>query len=179
MNRIIRQVFGTTRPREIFGDILTFDRLVSRPVVHIIYWCGLGLLFIAAMGVLGVAVGNALSDLTLKGVLLSIPMLIVGWLGVLIGILMWRAFCEFYMAVMSIAEDLRYLRQYQERVTPGSAPVSPMAAPVQPAPQAMTPEPQAAAETQSPPQPAETPATEQHNVLEDPFFNPRFGKRDY
>ncbi len=175
MNRIIRQVFGTTRPKEIWGDLLTFDRLVTRPVIHIIYWCGLGLLFIAAMAVLGVAVGNAMSDLTVKGVLLSVPVLIGGWLAVLIGILLWRSFCEFYMAVLSIAEDLRVLRQYQEKLDQASAAAAPQApAPQAPEPRVMS-EPQAAAEPVPVP---ETPA-KPHDPVEDPFFSPRFGKRDY
>lgn len=178
MNRIIREVFGTTRPKDIWSSILTFDRLVTRPVVHIIYWCGLGLLFIAAMGVLGIAVGNAWSDMTVKGVLLSIPVLVVGWIAVLIGILVWRSCCEFYLAVMSIAEDLRVLRQYQEKLTPGPVQETAPAPVRQPAPPS-APEPRYAAEPAPQPQPqADTPARP-GDVLEDPFFSPRFGKRDY
>ncbi len=173
MNRIIREVFGTTRPKDIWSSMLTFDRLVTRPVVHIIYWCGLGLLFIAAMGVLGVAVGNAWSDLTVKGVLLSIPVLVVGWIAVLIGILVWRSCCEFYLAVMSIAEDLRVLRQYQEKLGPVPVPeAAPSTAQAMPQP---APQPQYVAE----PQPQPESSTRPGDVLEDPFFSPRFGKRDY
>ena len=174
MNRIIRQVFGTTRPKEIWGDLLTFNRLLSKPIVHIIYWCGLGLLFIAACIVLGVSVGSAIKDGTLMGILLSIPLLIGGWFAVLIGVLLWRGVCEVFLAVLSIAEDLRVLRQYQEKLEPVSAPVQPAQPMPQPQPQPVAPEPQAAAE----PAPAPDPAA-QHNVLEDPFFSPRFGKRDY
>lgn len=168
MNRIIRQVFGTTRPKDIWSSLLTFDRLVTKPVVHIVYWCGLGLLFIAFMAIFGISVGSAIKDGTVMGAMLSIPLLVVGWLGVLIGVLVWRSCCEFYLAVMSIAEDLRFLRQFQEKL--GVAP-----GPVPTAPQPVAPEPQAVAETA--PEPA--PSSDPHNVLEDPFFNPRFGKRDY
>ncbi|MEI9903965.1 MAG: DUF4282 domain-containing protein [Asticcacaulis sp.] len=122
MNRIIRQVFGTTRPKEIWGDLLTFERLLSKPVVHIVYWCGLGLLFIAFMAIFGVAVGSAIKDGTVMGALLSIPLLVGGWLGILIGVFLWRGMCELMLAVFSIAEDLRILRQYQEKARPRTGP---------------------------------------------------------
>jgi len=178
MNRIIRQAFGTTRPGEIYNSLLTFDRLVTKPVVHMVYWAGLGLLFLAACGVAGVAVGSALHDSDPMGWLLAFGMTVIGWLLILIGVLVWRAACEFYMAVLSIAEDLRTLRQYQEKLELPKA-AAPAAAP-QPQFQ-----PQAVAETFAPKvdplkfeppaadsEPAPTPET--GNILEDPFFRPRF-----
>ena len=171
MKSIIRQVFGTTRPRDIWMDLLTFDRMVSRPIVHIIYWCGLGLLIIAACGTLGIAIGSGMKDGSMMGWVLSIPVLIIGWLAILIVVLIWRAFCEFLLAVMSIAEDLRVLRQYQEKLEP------PAVAPVAPAPRP-------AAEYDAP-LPAVgdevKPAAERGtpgDILEDPFFRPRFERRD-
>ena len=98
--------------------------------------------------------------------------LVAGWLAVLIGVLLWRGVCELMLAVFSIAEDLRTLRQYQEKLGPVPAPAPSAPAPQ---PQTFTPEPQAAAE----PAPAPQPTVEGSNVMEDPFFNPRFGKRDY
>ncbi len=172
MNRIIRQAFGTSRPKDVFFNLLTFDRMVTRPIVHIVYWIGLCLLFIAAMAVAGTAVGEGLKE-GLQGWLLAVPFLVVGWLMVLIGALLWRGMCEFYMAVLSIAEDLRFLRQFQEKLpaeptpAPASAPVAPVAArPV--APQTM----EAAASVVSQPV-----AAEPSDITETPFFQPRFGKR--
>ncbi|HTN41102.1 MAG TPA: hypothetical protein VLZ84_08125, partial [Asticcacaulis sp.] len=78
MKRIIRQVFGTTRPKEIWGDLLTFERLVTKPIVHIIYWVGLGLFTIAAFGVLGISIGTAIKEGMPWGVLLALPFFIVG-----------------------------------------------------------------------------------------------------
>ncbi len=60
MNRIIRQAFGSSRPRDVFFNLLTFDRMVTRPIVHIVYWIGLGLLAVAAMAVAGTAVGEGI-----------------------------------------------------------------------------------------------------------------------
>lgn len=189
MSKIIRQAFGSTRPSDITRTLLTFDRLTARPIVHIVYWLGLGLLFIAAMGFLGVAVGSVIKDPSMWGMLLSFGVLIVSWLMVLIGVMLWRAFCEFYMAVLSIADDLRVLRQYQEKLEPAptSRPQSPYMAPqtdaaaqAQPAPtvQPMT--------SRSDPLRFEVPSSEPPasvqpetgNILEDPFFRPRFGKAE-
>jgi hypothetical protein len=200
MNRIIRQVFGTTRPRDIFGDMLTFDRMPVRPVIHIVYWAGLGLFVIAGFGMAGVSVGSALHDRDMMAWLLAIGVTVVGWLALLIGVLAWRAFCQFFMAIMNIADDLRYLRQFQERLSPDptSAPApQPMAQPVvqpvptEPAPQPAPaqPAPQTAAsrlfnsatstpaEDASPMADGEAPK-ETGDILEDPFFRPRFGKKE-
>jgi len=158
MNRIIRQAFGSSRPKDVFLNLLTFDRMVTRPIVHIVYWLGLGLLAIAACAVLGTAAGEAVKEGP-QGWLLATGFLIVGWLLILIGVLLWRSLCEFYLAVLSIAEDLRYLRQFQEKLPPVDAPV----AAVQPvAPQT--------AEVAAPPPGAD-------DITETPFFQPRFGKR--
>lgn len=176
MKRTIQQVFGTTRPRDIFSGLLTFDRLVTRPIVHIVYWAGLGLLFIAAMAILGMAVGSAIKDSSPMGILLSFPLLIVGWLGVLIGVLVWRSICEFYMAVMSIADDLRYPRQFQEKLDPGVAVAAPAAQPAaQTTAQAFTPKVDPMNfEVPTPDAYAEVADKETGDILDDPFFRPRF-----
>lgn len=172
MSRMIRQVFGTTRPRDIWSTLLTFEQLVTRPMVHIVYWAGLGLLVIFGCGWIGVMIGSGLKDASLMGWLLSFGVGVAGLLGVLIAMLAWRSACEFYMAVMSIAEDLRHLRQYQDKLVPAE----PARAQPQPvAPQAPAPEP-AAYETQPA---ADQPRTDEAgNILEDPFFRPRFETRD-
>lgn len=166
MKRVMRQVFGSTRPKDIWLDLWTFDRLNAQALVHIVYWAGLSLLLIAAFGVAGVAVGNALADGSVWGFVLALPMVVIGWLGVIIGIILWRVLCEFILSVMGIAEDLRVLRQYQEKLAP-MEPQAPASAPtsVEPAlADAFTPEPASAA------------APEDGNILEDPFFRPRFEK---
>ncbi len=177
MKRIIRQVFGTTRPKEIWGDLLTFERLVTKPIVHIIYWVGLGLFTIAAFGVLGISVGTAIKEGMPWGIMLALPFFIVGMLSILVGVLLWRGFCEFYLAVMSIAEDLRTLRQYQEKLVQpgafGSAPVAPQG---EPATDIIAPTPDTAvAEEASEPI---VKGKSKDNILEDPFFRPRFERKD-
>lgn len=180
MNRIIRQAFGTTRPGEIYHSLLTFDRLVTKPIVHLVYWAGLCLFFIGACIVAGVAVGSALHDSDPMAWLLAFGLIVIGWLLILVGILVWRAACEFYMAVLSIAEDLRTLRQYQEKLE------IPQVPPARPAAPSVAPQPQAVAEGFAPkvdPLKFEPPSAdsepdvttpESGNILEDPFFRPRF-----
>lgn len=91
-------------------DLLTFDRLLTGPVVHIIYWCGLGVIVLAGFSIAGAAIGLAIKDGTVMGVLLAFPVFISGLLVLAAMTLLWRAFCEFYVAVFRISEDLRALR---------------------------------------------------------------------
>jgi hypothetical protein len=165
MKRTIRQVFGTTRPRDIWLNLFTFDQMLTRPIIHIVYWCGLGLLFIFALGWLGIMVGTGIKDASVMGWLLSFGLTVIGFLGLLIAVLAWRSVCEFYMAVMNIADDLRYLRQFQEKLTPQT-----FAAQMPPAEPAVESETAAAA-----PEPT---VKGKDNILEDPFFRPRFERKD-
>lgn len=173
MNRIIRQAFGTTRPKDIYLNLMTFDRMVMRPIVHIVYWVGLGLLVIAAMAVAGTAVGEAIKEGMPWGFVLALPLLIVGWLMILIAALLWRSFCEFYMAVMNIADDLRYLRQHQEKLSmPQAAPVT---APETAPESAIVPSAFDSAATVGSSE--ATQVVQGSDVVDAPFFQPRFGKQ--
>jgi hypothetical protein len=92
-------------------DLLTFDRLMTGPVIHLIYWAGLGVIIIGFFGAIGAAVGVAMQDTNIIGRLLALPVVIAGLLvGFALGLL-WRSFCEFYVAIFRIADDLRALRQ--------------------------------------------------------------------
>ena len=92
-------------------DILTFDRLITGPVIHLVYWCGLGVIVVAAFSVVGAAVGVAWREGSWAALLLALPVLAVGLLVVVAMTLIWRAFCEFFVAVMRIADDLSALRR--------------------------------------------------------------------
>lgn len=105
-------------PREFFWDLLTFDRLLTGPVVHLIYWAGLALIVLAGFSVAGGAIGLAIKGGSLLSVLLAFPILIGGLLVVGALALLWRGFCEFYVVVFRISEDLRALR---EKEVPGSS----------------------------------------------------------
>nr|WP_091741630.1 DUF4282 domain-containing protein [Phenylobacterium immobile] len=107
-----------TRPDGAGGgliwDLLTFERLVTSNVVHLIYWAGLALIFLVAFGGVGAAVGVAIREGSILGVLLAIPVLAAGLLVCAILILLWRSFCELYVAVFRISDDLAALRKVAE-----------------------------------------------------------------
>ncbi len=96
---------------QILWDLLTFERLMTNSVVHLIYWAGLALIVLAAFGTIGAAVGVALREASWLGALLAIPVLIGGLLVICALVLIWRSFCEFYVAVFKISEDLSALRR--------------------------------------------------------------------
>ncbi len=95
----------------LLWDLLTFDRLVTGPVIHFIYWAGLGVVALFAFSVVGAAVGLALKEPGVGSLLLAFPVLVAGLLVAGALVLLWRAFCEFYVAIFRISEDLRALRQ--------------------------------------------------------------------
>ena len=88
--------------------------MITGPVIHIVYWCGLGVIVLAAFGVIGASVAVAIRERTLETVLLAIPSLVGGLLLVLAGGLLWRAFCEFYVVIFRIGDDLSALRRVAE-----------------------------------------------------------------
>jgi len=95
---------------QFLWDLLTFERLITGSVVHLVYWAGLGIIGVMAFGVLGASVGVAIREGG-WGILLAVGVLGVGMLGVFIAVLLWRAFCEFYVTIFKISEDLHVLRQ--------------------------------------------------------------------
>jgi energy-converting hydrogenase Eha subunit E len=101
-------------PRGLLWELLTFDRLITGPVVHLIYWAGLGVIMLLGFGVVGAAIGLALRDPNLMSVLLAIPAIVAGLLIAAALALLWRAVCEFYVAVFRISDDLRALRLMDE-----------------------------------------------------------------
>lgn len=105
----------------LFWDLLTFDRLMTGPVIHIIYWAGLGVVSLIGFGAIGAAVGMALREPSLVGILLAIPVLVGGLLVVAALVLLWRSFCELYVAIFRLSDDLHALR-LQAEAEPGRAP---------------------------------------------------------
>ena len=94
----------------LLWDLLTFERLMTNQVIHLIYWAGLAIIALGAFGTIGAAVGVAIRDPFPFGLLLAIPVVVMGLLGMAALILLWRSFCEFYVAIFKISEDLSVLR---------------------------------------------------------------------
>jgi len=93
------------------GTFLTFDRMVAGQVILLIYWSGLGIIALIGFSVIGAGVGLAMREDGLSGWLLGGPLLVAGILVVIALTLLWRAVCEFYIAVFRISDDLRALRR--------------------------------------------------------------------
>lgn len=108
----------------VFWDLLTFEHLMTNQVIHLIYWAGLAIIVLGVFGTIGAAVGVAIRDPSLIGALVAIPVLIGGLLVMGALVLLWRSFCEFYVAIFRISEDLAVLRAdvEAERKRAGGAP---------------------------------------------------------
>jgi hypothetical protein len=100
--------------QSILWDLLTFDRLLTGPVMHLIYWCGLGVVALVGFGIVGAAIGVAIRGGGWEGPVLAIPMLVGGLLAIAALGLLWRGACEFFLAVFQIADDLQALRRAAE-----------------------------------------------------------------
>lgn len=109
----MRQAFNRPEggPGALLWDLLTFERLMTNTVIHLVYWAGLGVILLAAFGSVGAAVGVAIRDPLPWGVLLAIPVLVAGLLVTAVLVLLWRSFCEFYVTIFKISEDLAVLRE--------------------------------------------------------------------
>ena len=110
----------------VFWDLLTFEHLMTNQVIHLIYWAGLAIVALGAFGTIGAAVGVAIRDPFPFGLLLAIPVVVGGLLVMAALILLWRSFCEFYVAIFKISEDLAVLRSdvEAERARTGKPPTA-------------------------------------------------------
>ncbi|HEV2363257.1 MAG TPA: DUF4282 domain-containing protein [Caulobacteraceae bacterium] len=90
---------------------LTFEQMITGPVIHLVYWAGLGVIAVGAFSVVGASIGIALREGSWAAILLALPVLVVGLLVVGALGLIWRAFCEFYVIIFRIGDDLEALRR--------------------------------------------------------------------
>jgi hypothetical protein len=96
--------------RAFLWDLLTFDKMMTGPVTHLIYWAGLGLISLIGFSIMGGAIGLGIRDGSIAGIALAFATLVAGALVMVALILIWRGVSEFYLAVFRIAEDLRAIR---------------------------------------------------------------------
>jgi uncharacterized membrane protein YczE len=83
---------------------------MTSQVIHVIYWAGLGIIALGVFGFIGAAVGVAIRDPFPFGLLMAIPVTVGGLLMLGALVLLWRSFCEFYVAIFKISDDLGALR---------------------------------------------------------------------
>jgi len=119
-------VMDRVRPKPLregrVWELLTFDRLITGPVIHFVYWAGLGVIAVGAFSVVGASIGVAWREGSWAALLLAVPVLVVGLLIVGALALIWRAFCEFYVAIFRIGDDLAALRRSSEASPPKAPP---------------------------------------------------------
>ena len=108
--------------------------MITGPVIHLLYWAGLGLIALVAFGTVGAAIGIAVKESTFMGALASVPILIIGLLIVVGLTIAWRAACEFFVAIFRIADDLRAMRTAMEAETASVTQPTPTPAPPPPTP---------------------------------------------
>jgi hypothetical protein len=111
-----------SKANDFIWDLLTFERLMTGPITHLIYWAGLAIVAIIGFGVAGSAIGLLVRDFSLVGLMLAIPVFVVGLLMAAALAMIWRGMCEFYVAVFRIADDLRALRLAQEAAGQSASP---------------------------------------------------------
>jgi hypothetical protein len=95
-------------------DLLSLDRLMTGSLIHLVYWLGLGFIFIIGFGGIGAAVGIALREPGVMSIMAAVPALIGGVLALVVLGLLWRSFCEFYVVIFRISDDLHALRRGME-----------------------------------------------------------------
>ncbi len=106
----------------LLWDLLTFERLLTNQVIHLIYWAGLGVIALIGFGFIGTAVGVALREELLMGLLLATGVLVGGLLIVAALVLLWRSFCELYVALFRLSDDLHAIRQATDADAAGRTP---------------------------------------------------------
>ncbi len=99
-------------------DLLTFERLVTNQVIHLIYWSGLGIIALIAFGFMGAAVGVALREQLPWGIFLALGVMAGGLLVIAAMTLLWRSFCELYVALFRLSDDLHAIRLATDEQTP-------------------------------------------------------------
>jgi len=109
-----------TQKRSTLGRIINFDEFLTTRILKVIYLVGAALIALGAvaMGGLTSLVGlyTALSNDSIEGALASLFFLALSFGGGLIGLLLWRVFCEIVIVVFKINENLQAIRDI------GSAP---------------------------------------------------------
>jgi hypothetical protein len=95
-------------------NLLTFERMIAGEIILLVYWAGLGVIALVGFSMVGAGIGLALHGEGFSGVLLGGPVLIGGVLLVAALTLLWRATCEFYVAIFRISEDLHALRRGED-----------------------------------------------------------------
>jgi hypothetical protein len=125
-----RSAGTASQSNSVLWRLLTLEQLMTGSLVHLVYWFGLGVISLGGFAAIGGGVGLFLREGPLMGLVAAVPVAVAGLLVTAALAIIWRSFCEFYVVVLQIGEDLRALRNA------GTLTVSAPAAPVEPAEEA-------------------------------------------
>lgn len=88
-----------------FGDLFQFERMVAPTVLKIVYW--LGLAGVVIWFLIALLAGVRMLDYNAAAGLGSV---LIAFLGLLFGTLIWRIVIEIYMVIFSINDRLGEIR---------------------------------------------------------------------
>jgi hypothetical protein len=108
------------RSTSLLWRLLTLEQLMTGSLVHLVYWFGLGVIALGGFGAIGASVGTALREGFPMGILLGLALATAGMLVIAAMAIVWRSFCEFYVVIIGIGEDLRALRLSNDAGTPAA-----------------------------------------------------------
>jgi hypothetical protein len=109
-----RGTFGSGKFEQALWRLLTLEQLMTTSIAHLVYWMGLGIISLGGFATIGAAVGGALREGEILGWILAVPVFVAGLLVIAALAILWRSFCEFYVVLIRIGEDLHTLRRAAE-----------------------------------------------------------------
>ena len=92
--------------KAIFENLLNFDAMIGGKLIRIIYYIGLVIIGLGALG--GVLGALGLMSMSFGYGLMMLVMLVIG---VVIGVLIWRLTCELWVLMFRIHDELVAIRR--------------------------------------------------------------------
>ena len=112
--KLPRKTARSGQLEQVLWRLLTLERLMTSSIAVLVYWIGLGIIALLGFAAIGATLGMALREPDIQGVVLAIPVLVAGFLVVCALAILWRSFCELYVVVIHIGDDLSALRRAAE-----------------------------------------------------------------
>ncbi len=102
------------KAEQMLWKLLTLEKLMTTSIAHLVYWMCLGVVALGGFAAVGGAVGLAMKEGDIMGWLLAFPVFIAGLLVIGALAILWRSFCELYVVIIRIGDDLNALRRAAE-----------------------------------------------------------------
>jgi hypothetical protein len=112
--KLLRETARSSRFEKALWRLLTLEQLMTSSIAHLVYWMGLGIIALGGFAAVGATVGLALREGDVMGWLLALPVFITGLLVIGALAILWRSFCELYVVLIRIGDDLGAIRRAAE-----------------------------------------------------------------